>query len=413
VDSAVNAYTAGAGARGGTLTIDGATLNVGDNRSLKPGASTNGTLNIISGAVNAASVVIGHNGTVTATQSGGAVTTTDLYHQDGGVGTYNLTGGTLTVRRIYNNSSNGTFGLNLDGGTLRSASGTSNLIDTHTTNQISVLLGAGNTIIDTTASSASIVRPMADMPSVAGTFTKAGPNTLTLTAANTYTGPTTITGGTLALTGAGSISSSSAIIVGANSTFDVSGVTGGFALAAGQTLSGPGTVAGAMNVSGTLSPGSSPGTLIAGSQNWLDGGDYNWQMLNATGLAGTGYDTITITGTLDLSSLTAGGFNINLWSLASTGPDVSGDALSFLATNSYSWTLASATTAITGFDAADFFINVGLNNGTAGFSNDPDGGVFSISQSGNNLVLNFTPVPEPGAALLGGVGLLALLRRRR
>lgn len=416
IDSAVSAYFAGVGARGGTLTVDGATLNVGGGRSLKPGANGNGNLNIVSGAVNAPSIVIGHNGTVAATQSGGTVTTTSLYHQDAGVGSsYTLTGGTLIAQRIHNNTGGAhDFTLNLNGGTLKSASGTTNLIDNQNSGtQIAVLLGAGNTIIDTTDSNASIVRPMGDMPTVAGTFTKAGSNTLTLTAANTYTGATTITGGTLALTGSGSIASSSAIIVGANTTFDVSGVTGGFSLAVGQTLSGPGAVAGTMNVSGTLSPGSSPGTLTTGSQTWLDGGDYNWQVLDALGTAGSGYDTIAITGTLDLSSLTTGGYNINLWSLSSTGPDVSGNALNFVGTSNYSWILASASSGITGFNAADFVINSGAFNGTDGFTNPLAGGDFSIAQSGNNLVLNFTAVPEPGAAFLGGLGMLCLLRRRR
>lgn len=417
-DAAVSAYNVGAGARGGILTIDGATLNVGGaGNNLKIAANGNGNLSIKSGTVTSNDIVIGHNGIGGATQSGGTVTTTNLFHQDSGVGSsYTLTGGSLTAKSIYNNptTTSGTFTLNLNGGTLKSASGTTNLIDNTVTagSQISVLLGAGNTVIDTTNSDATIARPMGDMPSVAGTFTKAGTNTLTLTQANTYTGATQITGGTLALTGTASITSPS-IIVGAATTFDVSGLATTFALGSAQTISGPGTVVGAMNVSGTLSPGSSPGTLSTDDQTWLNGGDYNWQVLNALGVAGTGYDTMAITGTLDLSSLTTGGFNVNLWSLASTGPDVNGNALNFIASNNYSWTLASATTAITGFDAANFFINVGLNNGTAGFSNELDGGAFSVTQSGNNLLLNFTAVPEPRVALLGGLGILALLRRRR
>ena len=73
-------------------------------------------------------------------------------------------------------------------------------------------------------------------------FNKKGTGLLTLSAANTYAGATNITGGTLALSATGSIGNSATIIVGANTTFDVSAVNGGYTLAAGQTLSGPGTV---------------------------------------------------------------------------------------------------------------------------------------------------------------------------
>jgi hypothetical protein len=84
-----------------------------------------------------------------------------------------------------------------------------------------------------------------------------------------------------------------------------------------------------------------------------------------------------------------------------------------LGTNSYTWTLASASSGITGFNATNFILNIGANNGTNGFSNELNGGAFSISQSGNSLLLNFTAVPEPGTCLLGGIGILAMLRRRR
>lgn len=241
-----------------------------------------------------------------------------------------------------------------------------------------------------------------------GGFTKTGGGTLTLNASNSYSGTTTISAGSLVLGSSATISSATIIN---NGNFNVSAVSG-FTLGSTQTISGSGSVTGAMTVSGTLSPGNSPGTLSTGDLAWANGGDYNWQVLDASGSAGADYDTVAVTGTLNLSSLSAGGFNLNLWSLASTGPDVNGNAVNFNDLLNYSWILASTTGGITGFDASDFVINTSAINGTSGFSN-PFTGSFSVGVSGNNLMLNYTAVPEPGAALFGGLGTLALLRRRR
>jgi len=64
---------------------------------------------------------------------------------------------------------------------------------------------------------------------------KSGANQWVLTGANTYSGNTTISAGTLALSGSGTVGTNNLIISG-GATFDVSGVGGGYALTAGQTL---------------------------------------------------------------------------------------------------------------------------------------------------------------------------------
>jgi autotransporter-associated beta strand protein len=103
-----------------------------------------------------------------------------------------------------------------------------------------------------------------------GGFTKAGAGTLFLTASNTYTGGTIISGGTLALTNGGSIASSAAITVGSGANLDISAVS--FTLGANQTLNGNGSVTGSAIINGTLAPGNSTiGTLTFGTGPVLNG----------------------------------------------------------------------------------------------------------------------------------------------
>jgi len=150
-----------------------------------------------------------------------------------------------------------------------------------------------------------------------------------------------------------------------------------------------------------------------------DGGNYNWQILDATGVVGVGFDTINLTGSLDLTGLTgATDYNINLWSLSSIGPDVDGNAANFNNANNQTWTLVTTGNVITGFDASEFTVNFLANAGAGGFSNALlPGGAFTVALSGDStdLVLNFTAVPEPSTMALVTISLTAamIFRRRR
>ncbi len=129
--------------------------------------------------------------------------------------------------------------------------------------------------IDTNGQDLTINGVMGDAPGESsGSLSKTGDGTLTLSQVNTYTGSTTIAGGTLALTGNGEISSSSRLVN--NGTFDISRAFGGATV---QTMSGAGSVAlgGATltitNASDTFSGSISGagGLNIAGGTMTLDG----------------------------------------------------------------------------------------------------------------------------------------------
>jgi autotransporter-associated beta strand protein len=96
-----------------------------------------------------------------------------------------------------------------------------------------------------------------EVPLSNGALTKAGPGTMRLTAASTYAGGTTITGGRLLVNNpAGSGTGSGAVGVGS-----------------GGTLGGTGTISGAVTVNsgGVIAPGTSIGTLTLNSAPALGG----------------------------------------------------------------------------------------------------------------------------------------------
>ena len=103
-------------------------------------------------------------------------------------------------------------------------------------------LAAGGTLTlqnDSANSNLTINAVIADNTSASG-LTKLGSGPAILTAANTYSGATLISQGTLALSGSASLSSPT-VTVAANATLDVSGLSSTLTAGSGQTLVGTGT----------------------------------------------------------------------------------------------------------------------------------------------------------------------------
>ena len=222
---------------------------------------------------------------------------------------------------------------------------------------------------------------------------KQGTGTMTLTGSNGYNGATQVSAGTLVVDG----------------THTGAGL---YSVASASTLAGSGSITAAIDLSGVISPGNSPGTLATGSQTWNDGGAYLWEINDSGGTQGadSGWDWLDITGALDLANLTVGGFTIDIDSL--TLGNVAGNAdgfdsyIKFDGIADYSFTIATASGGISGFDDSLFTLDY------SGFSNAP-GWDWAIIESGNNLVLQAYAVPEPSSSALLGLGALTLALRRR
>lgn len=301
----------------------------------------------------------------------------------------------LTVNHVTFNSGAGAFVL---GGNALSATGnyTNNSASVQTISH-GVTLSSGDHDLNAAAGDMKFTSTLAGS---GASVRKTGANTVEISAVATYSGNTIVSQGTLKLSGEAKIDQSPRIFIASGATLDVSAATGAnYALTSGQTLGGSGTVAGKITISAgsTLSPGNSPGTINLGATAWNGGGNINWQIQNAAGVAGTGYDTVNIAGVLDLSGISsANKFNINLWSQSDL-LDTNGDAINFSSATLYTWKLATAGGGITGtFDAANFDIHISANNGTGGFTNAIGGGNFSVAQNGNDIELHFDPTGSVG-----------------
>jgi fibronectin-binding autotransporter adhesin len=229
----------------------------------------------------------------------------------------------------------------------------------------------------------------------AGGLVKAGTGTsgiVILGAANTYTGNTTISTGTLKLGAAGSLANSGTISVASGAWFDTSLVPGGFSLVSAQWLQGSGTVLGSVAAQGTISPGlsGSVGTLSFANDLALDSGSILSYGLNgANTTVGGGVNdlsavagNLTLDGTLNVSEIGVGSF------LSATVGNI--------------WRLLTYAGTLT---------NNGLSLGTVPTLSS--GLTLAFDTSTPNEV-NLIVVPEPTAAVsaMAGVGLIALLRAR-
>ena len=236
---------------GGTVSLTGA--GVAGDLALNAGGSPSAATVIISGGTT----TIGATGAVNF-GGGGSFSTASS-----GTGILNMTGGALYVGGggiVKSGAGTYTNSISLSGGTVGARADWSSVLP--------MTLGGANGNIffqaaNSTASPFNI--SLGGVLSGTGGFTKTGAGSLTLSAGNTYSGNTVISAGTLVLTGTGNIANSAVIDIRSGASLDVSSLASPFNLGYGKTLTGSGTVNGAITAAGTIAPGTGIGTLTTGA----------------------------------------------------------------------------------------------------------------------------------------------------
>ena len=197
--SVVNAYIGKNINTHGTLNQTGGVFLSGTFISIGRYQGGTGTVNASAGTLTATTTLtVGEAGTGTLNISGSAIVTvngaaTYVAGTNTGNGTLNLNGGTLITKQVIDAGGNSL--VNFNGGILKAAAGAN---PAFLSGLDSVNILSGGAVIDTNGQSLAVAQNL----SGSGGLTKSGAGVLTLSGTNTYTGPTTVNGGTLSVSSA-------------------------------------------------------------------------------------------------------------------------------------------------------------------------------------------------------------------
>ncbi|MEO5912760.1 MAG: autotransporter-associated beta strand repeat-containing protein [Luteolibacter sp.] len=308
----------------GTINVTGGTVTTGTvGETIIGGALSTGVLSVSSGTWNSnGRMALAENGTGTVTLSDtGSIsvksTTAGVNFASGtstaAVGTLNLNGGTLTTPAITKNTAGASATFNFNGGTLKpnqsngtfmAGLNTANVHDNGAvfdTNSFNITVGQALT---------HSVLPSAN--AIDGGLTKNGAGTLTLSNTNTYTGPTSVTAGTLVPSSSDSLGTGAVTVSGGTLLLNNVALTSntGISVGAAGTLKLQGNITHSLPLASAGAISLSDGnwnTLTAGAGISLSSSSLNFELL--TGLtdqiAVTGAATVTGVNTINLSLIPA------------------------------------------------------------------------------------------------------------
>ncbi len=343
-------------ARSNTYTFAGVISGAGGVSQIASGTTILTAANTYAGAtaVNAGTLQIGGGGT-TGTVGAGAVTInsggTLTFNRSNTLQADNVIGGVGQVKQIGSGTTILTADDTYGGGTVITA-GTLQLGNGGATG--SVLNAVGVDAPGTLAFNRNNTYIVGSAIVGTGAVSQIGTGATVLTVDNTYTGPTTISAGTLQLgnatstgaigggaiaistgatlrfnrtnalavantiTGTGTIAqigagattlsgaaAAFATNVGAGSLLVTGTLTSPVTVASGATLGGTGTIVGAVTVNGgTVAPGLSPGTLTMGALTLNNGSILNYELGAPNIVGGASNDLLVVNGALTLSGTT-------------------------------------------------------------------------------------------------------------
>jgi autotransporter-associated beta strand protein len=404
------------------------------------GGNPTGTVNVYGGSVTAGQTLVGENGSGVATVniSGGVVNlgAAVLANANSVTGIINLNGGTLEGTfaahsgELGEGNGNGTDAIYFNGGTLSATGSSADDLDASLTS----LVSTGGAIVNPAGNSITINSALTHNSAIAGAdggLTVNGAGTVVITGADTYTGATKVSAGTLVVGANGALPTGASVALSSTGTLQL-GTGTGLATISSLAISGSG-VFDITNNHAIITYGSSD--PIATIRGYLKSGYNNGGWNGTDGIISSTAQTLTNglrygvgwadgnDGVHDVAGLSSGEIELKYTLLGDANLDgtVNGSDFSILAAN--------FGLGVTNWDQGNFLYSSSVNGSdfsalAANFGQGDSGADASITPAdiqaldsfavANGLpVPTITAVPEPASIGLLALGGIVAMRRRR